>query len=140
MFLVFTNNIKTTAAPATRAYPDGNYTAAASAADLVGVLDFLKVMSAYVFAHDKGVGLEAALRSNVEPISSDTEIDVVPKTGHWIADENPKWTARRVAQFFSRHDSTLPDIDFSALADRVTLDVGYYGTRRNMALAGMVSR
>ena len=41
--------------------PDGDYTAASSAADLEGVLDFLNVTSAYVFAHDKGVGMATAL-------------------------------------------------------------------------------
>lgn len=41
--------------------PDGNYSAAASADDLKGVLDFLNVTSAYVFAHDKGVGMATAL-------------------------------------------------------------------------------
>ena len=41
--------------------PSGNYTAAASAADLDGLLDFLNVTQAYVLAHDKGVGMAAAL-------------------------------------------------------------------------------
>lgn len=41
--------------------PDDNYTAAASAEDLKGVLDFLNVTSTYVFAHDKGVGFATAL-------------------------------------------------------------------------------
>ncbi|KAK7754689.1 hypothetical protein SLS62_003246 [Diatrype stigma] len=41
--------------------PDGNYSAAASAADLAGVLDFLNVSAAHVVAHDKGVGMAAAL-------------------------------------------------------------------------------
>lgn len=41
--------------------PDGDYTAAASASDLAAVLDFLNLTSAYVFAHDKGVGAAAAL-------------------------------------------------------------------------------
>ena len=41
--------------------PDGNYTAAASAGDLKGVLDFLNISSTYVLAHDKGVGMATAL-------------------------------------------------------------------------------
>lgn len=40
---------------------DGNYTAAATAEDLKGVLDFLNITEAYVFSHDKGVGAAAAL-------------------------------------------------------------------------------
>ncbi|KAK7024065.1 haloacetate dehalogenase H-1 [Favolaschia claudopus] len=37
--------------------PDADYSAAAHAGDLVGVLNFLNVSSAYVFAHDKGRGV-----------------------------------------------------------------------------------
>jgi pimeloyl-ACP methyl ester carboxylesterase len=40
---------------------NGNYTAAASAEDLKAVLDFLNITSAYVLAHDKGVGFASAL-------------------------------------------------------------------------------
>ncbi|KAI8651614.1 AB hydrolase-1 domain-containing protein [Fusarium keratoplasticum] len=236
--------------------PDGNYSATASAADLKGVLDFLNVSSAYVFAHDKGVGMATALaiqhpslvkrlaiaeyplpgfgyeqssnpapywdlyqnwqlaffqvpdlaeflmsgkekqflewyffhgsysgpasfsedtvnsatvyedsqffqsklngsrlrvpllgmggeaslgirsilRQSFEPISSNPQLDIIPKAGHWIADENPRWTARRVAKFFEEDNSTLASIDLSYLEDLVTLDVGFFGTRRNLAL------
>lgn len=41
--------------------PDGDYSAAAAAEDLKGVLDFLNVTEAYVFSHDKGVGMATAL-------------------------------------------------------------------------------
>ncbi|KAH8198133.1 hypothetical protein TruAng_007710 [Truncatella angustata] len=41
--------------------PDGNYTAAATAEDLKGVLDFLRINQTYVFSHDKGVGFATAL-------------------------------------------------------------------------------
>jgi pimeloyl-ACP methyl ester carboxylesterase len=41
--------------------PTGNYTAASSAGHLKGVLDFLNITSAYVLAHDKGVGFATAL-------------------------------------------------------------------------------
>lgn len=41
--------------------PDGNYTAAASADDLKAVLDFLNITETYVFSHDKGAGIAAAL-------------------------------------------------------------------------------
>lgn len=39
----------------------GNYTAAAGGEDLVALLNFLNIREAYVFAHDKGVGLAASL-------------------------------------------------------------------------------
>lgn len=51
-----------------------------------------------------------------------------------IADENPRWVARRVAKFFAGDNSTLASIDLSYLEDLVTLDVGFFGTRRNLAL------
>lgn len=96
-------------------------------------------------------GLESAVRSAFDPISTKVEIDIIPKAGHWIgelheksirrteadpfsADENPKWTARRVSRFFFEDDSAVPDVDLTWLEDRVTLDVGSYGTRRNMEL------
>lgn len=41
--------------------PDGNYTAAASADDLITVLDFLNITETYVFSHDKGAGIASAL-------------------------------------------------------------------------------
>lgn len=41
--------------------PDGNYSAAASAEDLKGVLDFLNITETYVFSHDKGSGMAVAL-------------------------------------------------------------------------------
>jgi len=39
----------------------GNYTAAAGAQDHIALLNFLNISNAYVFAHDKGVGLAASL-------------------------------------------------------------------------------
>lgn len=41
--------------------PDGNYSSSVSADDLKGVLDSLNITSAYVFSHDKGVGMATAL-------------------------------------------------------------------------------
>ncbi|VBB86291.1 Putative hydrolase [Podospora comata] len=41
--------------------PDGNYSAAASAADLKGVLDFLNITETNVFSHDKGAGMAVVL-------------------------------------------------------------------------------
>ncbi|KAF4468992.1 phenylacetyl- ligase [Fusarium albosuccineum] len=75
---------------------------------------------------EASLGLESVLRQSFEPISSDVELDIIPKAGHWIADENPRWTARRVSKFFSEDKSTLPDIDLSYLEDLVTLEVGYF--------------
>jgi pimeloyl-ACP methyl ester carboxylesterase len=40
---------------------DGNYTAAAGGQDHIALLNFLNISKAYVFAHDKGVGLASSL-------------------------------------------------------------------------------
>lgn len=43
------------------AFASANYSAAPTAQDLKGVLDFLNISSTYLFSHDKGVGFSAAL-------------------------------------------------------------------------------
>ncbi|OAP59345.1 hypothetical protein AYL99_06643 [Fonsecaea erecta] len=68
-------------------------------------------------------------------ITADLETDIVPKAGHWIADENPAWVATRVQQFFAQEQSPPPAVDLSGLTDKVTLTVGYFGTLENAALA-----
>ncbi|KAF5671415.1 haloacetate dehalogenase H-1 [Fusarium heterosporum] len=83
---------------------------------------------------EASLGLKSVLRQTFKPISSNVEIDVIPKAGHWIADENPKWTANRVSKFFGQDKEKISDIDLAYLDDLVTLDVGYFGTRRNFAL------
>lgn len=83
---------------------------------------------------EASLGWESVLRQTYEPISSNLQVDIIPKAGHWIADENPGWTARRVVRFFAEDGSVLPNLDLSYLKDLVTLNVGYFGTRRNMAL------
>ncbi|KAF4980437.1 hypothetical protein FZEAL_3553 [Fusarium zealandicum] len=85
---------------------------------------------------EASLGIEPVLRQTFEPISSDLQIDIIPKAGHWIADENPTWVAKRVSKFFSNDTSALPSIDLSYLDNLVTLNVGYFGTRRNFALGG----
>lgn len=83
---------------------------------------------------EASLGIQSVLQQSFEPISTDLQIDIIPKAGHWIADENPTWTANRVGKFFSDDNSTLSSIDLSYLADLVTLNVGYFGTQRNLAL------
>ncbi|KIX99878.1 uncharacterized protein Z520_04514 [Fonsecaea multimorphosa CBS 102226] len=70
-----------------------------------------------------------------ENITADLETDIIPKAGHWIADENPAWVATRVHQFLEQEQNPPPSIDLSDLADKVTLTVGYFGTLGNVALA-----
>ncbi|KAB5577832.1 Alpha/Beta hydrolase protein [Coniochaeta sp. 2T2.1] len=84
------------------------------------------------------LGGEASLgpivRMAFENTSSDLEVDIVPKAGHWIADENPVWVANRVAQFLANDSAPPVAVDLSSLTDKVTLTVGYFGTLGNMAL------
>ncbi|KAL8382249.1 hypothetical protein RB595_006167 [Gaeumannomyces hyphopodioides] len=78
--------------------------------------------------------LGSAARQIFSPVFSDLQADVVPHAGHWIADENPAWFARRVARFLADDPLPLAPIDLSGLADRITTNVGYFGTYRNLAL------
>uniref|UniRef100_A0A4E9EEA4 AB hydrolase-1 domain-containing protein n=1 Tax=Gibberella zeae TaxID=5518 RepID=A0A4E9EEA4_GIBZA len=82
---------------------------------------------------EASLGLKAVIQKSYEPISTNLEIDVIPKAGHWIADENPKWTAKRLAKFF-QDDERPKEVDLAYLDDMVTLDVGYFGTRSNFKL------
>jgi pimeloyl-ACP methyl ester carboxylesterase len=99
---------------------------------------------------EASLGLKSDLLHTFNTISSNLETDTIPKAGHWIgrfsfmikrhiangfiADENPRWTAKRVAKFFGQDDGQLSEIDLGYLDDLVTLDVGSFGTRRNFAL------
>ena len=56
-----------------------------------------------------------------DPVATNLEVDVVPKAGHWILDENPNWVARRVLQFLGEDQTGIPAVDLSSLRDRVTL-------------------
>ncbi|KAI8961144.1 putative hydrolase [Daldinia sp. FL1419] len=82
-------------------------------------------------------GLGPLLKQIYEPIASNLEVDVIPKAGHWIADENPVWTARRLQQFLAKDSSPIENVDLSSLKDRATLSVGYFGTLRNAAQGGL---
>ncbi|KAI1496927.1 Alpha/Beta hydrolase protein [Biscogniauxia marginata] len=87
---------------------------------------------------EASLGIESVLRQSFSPVSRDLETDIIPKAGHWIADENPVWVANRVLKFLAADTSPLAVVDLSYLKDLVTLKIGYYGTYRNAALAGFV--
>ncbi|KAL6867171.1 Alpha/Beta hydrolase protein [Trichoderma novae-zelandiae] len=71
-------------------------------------------------------------------MTSHLETDVVPKAGHWIADENPAWVTRRVDKFFAEESShPPPPVNLSVLNDKATLTVGYFGTLQNVVLSGI---
>ncbi|GME34386.1 Alpha beta hydrolase fold protein [Neofusicoccum parvum] len=63
----------------------------------------------------------AALEQTWTDVGNNVAFDVVPKAGHWVLDENPVWVARRISSFIGEDNSSLPTVDLSWLADRVTL-------------------
>ncbi|KAK4638900.1 hypothetical protein QC761_703530 [Podospora bellae-mahoneyi] len=75
-------------------------------------------------------------RPAFENFTETLEVDIAPKAGHWITDENPIWVANRVASFLANDTSSLPVANLSSLMNQVTLTVSLYGTLRNFALAG----
>ncbi|KUI66723.1 Soluble epoxide hydrolase [Cytospora mali] len=85
------------------------------------------------------LGGEASFAAEVEsvwgPVVDDLVADVVPKAGHWIADENPVWVANRFLQFLAEDATPPASIDLSSLDNKVTLTVGFYGTLGNQDLA-----
>ncbi|KAH8803573.1 Alpha/Beta hydrolase protein [Xylogone sp. PMI_703] len=88
------------------------------------------------------MGGEASLGPAAETLwknlTTHLETAIVPKAGHWIGEENPVWVANRVRRFFVEDGKFAPrPIDLSYLTDKVTLTVGYFGTKGNTALAGV---
>ncbi|KAF4311090.1 Alpha/beta hydrolase fold-1 [Botryosphaeria dothidea] len=47
--------------------------------------------------------------------------EVVPKAGHRLLDENPKWVTNRILSFIAEDNSSIPAVDLDWLTDRVTL-------------------
>ncbi|KAI0137709.1 putative hydrolase [Hypoxylon sp. NC0597] len=86
---------------------------------------------------EASLGLRSTLQQSFEPVASNLELDTVPKAGHWIADENPVWVAKRIQRFLANDSSPLGPVDLSYLKDVVTLNVGYFGTLKNAALGGL---
>ncbi|KAI9730357.1 MAG: hypothetical protein M1834_005867 [Cirrosporium novae-zelandiae] len=60
------------------------------------------------------------LRSTFADVGTNVTADLIPKAGHWIGDENPKWTAQRVAKFLAQ-DSGIPIVSLDYLDELVTL-------------------
>ncbi|RYP51203.1 hypothetical protein DL768_003409 [Monosporascus sp. mg162] len=119
--------------------PFSSATVAADASFFKGVFGGEGALSMPVLAMggEASLGLGPVLEQSFEPIASDLELDIIPKAGHWIADENPEWVANRVLKFLAQDDSPLPAVDLSYLKDLVTLKVGYFGTLRNAAMGGL---
>jgi pimeloyl-ACP methyl ester carboxylesterase len=54
-------------------------------------------------------------------IGHNATYDIIPKAGHWIADENPEWVAQRLVDFFGSAAATLKPANLTWLNNRVTL-------------------
>ncbi|KAJ5087926.1 hypothetical protein N7456_011542 [Penicillium angulare] len=73
------------------------------------------------------LGGEASLapKKNIEEIfgdvAEDLEVDVVPKAGHWILDENPVWVAERILKFIGEDTKPPSAVNLSFLEGEVTL-------------------
>ncbi|KAK6085883.1 alpha beta hydrolase fold protein [Seiridium cupressi] len=118
----------------------GPFAAATVAADhsfFHGLLSGSKLpMPVLGLGGESSFGIPSILQKLMGNFSDTTEIDVVPKAGHWIADENPVWVANRVGRWLATDSSPLEVVDLSWLTDKVTTTIGYFGTYRNAALAG----
>ncbi|PON22369.1 hypothetical protein TGAM01_v208852 [Trichoderma gamsii] len=54
-------------------------------------------------------------------LSHNGTYDIVPKAGHWIADENPEWVAQRLVEFFGSTAATMKPANLTWLNNKVTL-------------------
>jgi pimeloyl-ACP methyl ester carboxylesterase len=74
-----------------------------------------------------GLGGEAGsakyLKSFWSDVGSNVTLDVVLKSGHFPADENPEWLATRLQKFFGPYRSQVETVDLSWLANRATLPI-----------------
>lgn len=69
-------------------------------------------------------GTGAVLNELRPPIGKNVTVDIIPKAGHFPADENPIWLAERLQAFFGPYASEVPVVDLSWLRNRVTLNIG----------------
>jgi pimeloyl-ACP methyl ester carboxylesterase len=68
---------------------------------------------------------EDAMKNLFANITANAVADVIPKAGHWIGEENPEWTAKRVLKHFSQSKG-IPSADLSFLNDRRS-SLGVFG-------------
>lgn len=64
---------------------------------------------------------ESVLKQFWGNVSHNVTYDIVPKAGHWIADENPEWVAQRLVEFFGSAAATLKPANLTWLNNKVTL-------------------
>ncbi|KAF7191487.1 Soluble epoxide hydrolase [Pseudocercospora fuligena] len=69
-----------------------------------------------------GFAMGEAWRDYVENL----EVDVIPKSGHWMGEENPVWTAKRILRFLG-NGSTLADVIMGQLDDMITIFGNFEG-------------
>ncbi|KAF5122642.1 Soluble epoxide hydrolase [Metarhizium anisopliae] len=64
---------------------------------------------------------ESTIREVWGPVASNLTVDITPKSGHWIADENPEWVAERLREYFGGIRGNIQPADLSWLSNRTTL-------------------
>lgn len=78
-------------------------------------------MPLLVLGGEASIAPESTLKQLWGDIGHNTTYDVVPKAGHWIADENPGWIAGRIMEYFGSTASAMKAANLSWLKDKVTL-------------------
>lgn len=78
-------------------------------------------MSMLALGSEASLAPKQAVSELFQPIASNLTVDVTPKAGHWLADENPGWVAARIERFFETVAATLDKLDLSWLENKVTL-------------------
>ncbi|KAL6793297.1 putative hydrolase [Trichoderma sp. SZMC 28013] len=66
-------------------------------------------------------GTAAILHELWPPVGTNVEVDIVPKAGHFPADENPNWVAQRINKFYNPYKQGISAVDLSWLTNKVTL-------------------
>ncbi|KAL6699245.1 hypothetical protein J3F84DRAFT_346112 [Trichoderma pleuroticola] len=66
-------------------------------------------------------GIAAILHELWPPVGTNVEVDIVPKAGHFPADENPNWVAQSINKFYAPYKNGVSANDLSWLTNKVTL-------------------
>lgn len=57
-------------------------------------------------------------------VADNITYDIIPKAGHWFADENPEWVAARIKTFLSGAEELVPAVDLGWLNECINLSLG----------------
>ncbi|RFU80695.1 hydrolase [Trichoderma arundinaceum] len=103
----------------------GPFSSASTAADRKFFTNMFKnstlQMPLLVLGGEASLAPESTLKQFWGDIKHDATFDIVPKAGHWIADENPKWVAERLMKYFNSTTDTMRPANLTWLKDKITL-------------------